>query len=59
MVEPPLLVGALNVTVALVLLPVALTFVGAFGAIGAGMTLFDATDATLVPIALVAVTVKV
>ena len=57
-VEPPLLAGALNVTVALALPAAALPIVGAPGTI-AGVTLFDATDAKPVPITFVAFTVKV
>ena len=45
-------------TVALALLPVALPIVGACGTVVAVM-LFDADDAALVPLAFVAVTVKV
>jgi hypothetical protein len=57
---PPLLDGAVQVTVAAVLPPVAATAVGAPGAVGAlGVTALDAEEAGPVPLALVAVTVKV
>ena len=52
---PPLLAGALKVTLACVLPGVAFTFVGAPGTV-AGVTLFDAADGALDPIALVATT---
>ena len=58
MVEPPFDAGAVNVTVACALPAVAVAPVGAPGTV-AGVTLFDAADGALVPIALVAVTVKV
>jgi hypothetical protein len=49
-----------KVTVACALPAVAVPIVGAPGTVGtAGVTLFDAPDAELVPTALVAVTVKV
>ena len=57
--DPPVLVGAVKLTVALPLLPLAEIPVGAPGAIGAGVTEDDAVEAVPVPIALVAVTVKV
>ena len=56
---PPLLVGAVKLTVALALLPVAETPVGAPGAMAAGVTADEALEAAPVPMALVAVTVKV
>ena len=55
---PPLLAGALKLTVALALAPVAVPIVGAPGT-PAGITLFEALGAALVPALLVAVTVKV
>jgi hypothetical protein len=55
---PPSLTGAVKVTVACALPPVAAAFVGAPGTV-AGVTLFDAADAALEPTALVATTVKV
>jgi hypothetical protein len=57
---PPLLAGAVKGTVALALPAVAVPMVGAPGTvIAAGVTLFDAADAPPVPLALVAVTLKV
>ena len=56
---PPVFDGAVKLTVALPLLPLAEMLVGAPGAIGAGVTEDDAVEAGPVPIALVAVTVKV
>ena len=53
-----MLAGALKVTVACVLPPVEVPMMGAPGTV-AGVTLFDAADAALVPTLLVAVTVKV
>ena len=58
MAEPPLLLGALNVTVASPFPRVAVPMVGASGAV-AGVTLFEAADADPVPTAFVAVTVNV
>jgi hypothetical protein len=58
MAEPPLEAGAVKVTVAWVLPPVAVPMVGAPGTV-AGVTLFEAAEAALVPTALVAFTVKV
>ena len=58
MAEPPLLAGALNVTVACALPAVAVPIVGAPGTV-AGVTLLEAADAAPVPTPLVAVTVKV
>ena len=55
---PPLLAGAVKVTLAVVLPAVAVPMVGAPGT-PAGIALLDAPDAALLPIALVAVTVKV
>src|ERR1700693_5419523 len=58
--EPPLLAGAVKVTVAVALPAVAVPMVGAPGtAPPAGVTLFEAAEAAPVPLALVAVTVKV
>ena len=58
MALPPLLAGAVKVRLAVVLPAVAVPIVGAPGT-PAGVALLDAADAALVPIALVAVTVKV
>ena len=58
MTEPPLEAGAVKDMVALALPPVAVPIVGAPGTV-AGVTLFEAAEVTLVPLALVAVTVKV
>src|SRR5688572_9238134 len=55
---PPLEAGAVKATVACALPPVAVPMVGAPGTV-AGVTLLDAADAAPVPIAFVAVTVKV
>jgi hypothetical protein len=55
---PPLLAGAVQLTVADALPPVAVMAVGAPGTV-AGVTLLDGLEAGLVPIALVAVTVNV
>jgi hypothetical protein len=55
---PPLLAGAVQLRVACALPAVAVTPVGAPGTV-AGVTLFDGADAGLVPMAFVAVTVKV
>jgi len=57
--DPPVFVGAVKLTVALPLLPVAEIPVGAPGAIGAGVTADDALEAVPVPTELVALTVKV
>jgi hypothetical protein len=56
--EPPLLAGAVNVTLACALPAVAVPIVGAPGTV-AGVTLFDAAEGALPPTALLAVTVKV
>ena len=56
--DPPLLTGAVKVTLAWALPPVAAPMIGAPGAVN-GVTLFDAADAGPMPAALVAVTVKV
>jgi hypothetical protein len=56
--DPPLLAGAVNVIVAEPFPAVAETAVGASGTV-TGVTEFDAVDDALVPIELVAVTVKV
>ena len=58
MAEPPLLLGALNVTVASPFPRVAVPMVGASGVV-AGVTLFEADEADPVPTAFVAVTVNV
>jgi hypothetical protein len=60
MTDPPL-PGAVQLTVAAALPAIAVTLVGAKGAVagGTGVTEFDATEAALVPTALVAVTLKV
>ena len=57
--DPPVFVGAVKLTVALPLLPLAEILVGAPGAIAAGVTADDAVEAVPVPTELVAVTVKV
>lgn len=56
--EPPVFAGAAKLTVALKLPAVALTPVGAPGTV-AGITLFEAAEAALVPTLFVAVTVNV
>jgi hypothetical protein len=56
--EPPLLPGAVNVTEACVFPNEAVPIVGAPGTVD-GVTEFEAELATLVPMAFVAVTVKV
>ena len=56
---PPSDAGALKLTVAWALPPVAVTLVGAPGTVGAGVTLFEGAEAGPVPTPLVAVTVKV
>jgi len=58
MADPPLLAGAVKVTVALVFPTVAVPIAGAPGTV-AGVTLLEAADASPVPTLLVAVTVKV
>ena len=57
--EPPAFVGAVKLTIALPLLPLAEIIVGAPGAVIAGITGADAVELALVPTELVAVTVKV
>ena len=57
--DPPVFVGAVKLTVALPLLPLAEIPVGAPGAIAAGVTADDALEAAPIPTELVAVTVKV
>ena len=57
--DPPVFVGAVKLTVALPLLPLAEILVGAPGAIAAGVTADDAVEAVPVPTELIAVTVKV
>jgi hypothetical protein len=60
MVPPPVYVGAVQLTTDCVLAyDVAVTLVGGFGTVVAGMMLFEAAEAGLVPAELVAVTVKV
>jgi hypothetical protein len=56
-----LLAGAVKVTVALALPAVAVPMVGAPGTVAAaaGVTLFDAAEAALLPLAFVALTVNV
>jgi hypothetical protein len=56
---PPVSVGAVKLTVALPLLTVALSPVGAPGTVATGVTEDDALEAVPVPTAFVAVTVKV
>ena len=56
--DPPVLPDAVKVTVACALPAVAVPIVGAVGTV-AGVTLFDAADGALLPIALVAMTVNV
>jgi hypothetical protein len=56
---PPVFAGAVKLTVALPLLTVALMPVGVPGAVAAGVTEGEAFVAVPVPMALVAVTVKV
>ena len=58
MTLPPSLAGAVKVTVALVFPPVAIPMVGAPGTV-TGVMLFEAADASPVPMALTALTVKV
>ena len=58
MALPPLFVGAVQVTVAWALPPVAVPIVGAPGTV-AGVTELDAAEAALLPMALVAKTVNV
>ena len=55
---PPLLTGAVKLTLAVALPAVAVTAVGAPGTV-AGVTLFDGVDCALDPTALVATTLKV
>jgi hypothetical protein len=57
--DPPVFVGAVKLTVALPLLPLAEILVGTPGAVIAGVTADDALDAVPVPTRLVATTVKV
>jgi hypothetical protein len=57
--EPPVLAGAVKLTKALPLLPLAEIPVGTPGAIGAGVTTAEALELVLVPAALVACSVKV
>ena len=58
---PPLLAGAVNVTLALPLPAVAVPIVGAPGTVAAalGVTLFEVPDAAPVPIAFIAFTLNV
>ena len=57
--EPPVFMGAVKLTIALPLLPLAEMLVGAPGALGAGVTADDGVELALVPMELVAVTLKV
>jgi hypothetical protein len=62
--DPPVFVGAVKLTIALPLLPLALIPVGSPGVViagvtAAGVTGADAVELVPVPMALVAVTVKV
>jgi len=57
-IELPLLLGALQVSVALVFPAVALVIVGAVGVV-AGVTALECADAEPVPTELIAATVKV
>jgi hypothetical protein len=57
--DPPVFVGAVKLTVALPLLPLAEMLVGAPGTVAAGVTDDDAVEAVPVPTELLAVTVKV
>jgi hypothetical protein len=59
MALPPLLLGAVKVTLAWALPGVAVPIVGAPGAVGLGVTLLLVAEAAPTPMALVAVTVKV
>ena len=61
MALPPLLTGAVKVTVALALPALAMPMVGAPGTVAAtfGVTLFDAAEAVPLPMALMALTLKV
>jgi hypothetical protein len=61
MAIPPLLVGTVQVKVAVPLWPVTTTFPGADGAVavGAGVAEFDAADSAPLPLTFVAWTVKV
>jgi hypothetical protein len=56
--EPPLITGAVHVTVAWALPAVAETPVGALGTV-AGVTMFDGNDGTELPLMLVATAVNV
>ena len=58
MAAPPVLAGAVKLTVALLFPAVAVPMAGAPGTV-AGVRLLDAAEAALVPALLVAVTVKV
>ena len=59
MVDPPLETGGVKLTVAWPWPGVADAPVGAPGTVASGVTAFDALEAVPVPMALVAVTVKV
>ena len=59
MTDPPLLVGAVNETVACALPTVAVPMVGAPGTPLIGVTLLELADAAPTPMALLALTVKV
>ena len=58
-VAPPVFIGAVKLTVALALLPVAAMPVGAPGAIAAGVTADEALEPVPGPMPFVAVTVNV
>ena len=53
---PPLSIGGAQETVALALPPVAITTVGTAGAVGLGVTEFDADDCAPVPALVIAAT---
>jgi hypothetical protein len=57
--DPPVFVGAVKLTIALPLLPLALIPVGRPGVVIAGVTADDGVELAPMPTALVAVTVKV
>lgn len=57
--EPPLLVGAVNVTETVALPAVAVPIVGGPGTVAVGVTPFDAAEAAPLPTAFVASTVQV
>ena len=57
--EPPVFVGAVKLTVALPVLPIAEILVGTPGAVNAGVTGEDALEELPAPLPFVAVTVQV